>query len=572
MNLLLILIIAVIQGWLLYGLHLSLEHNTWPATDLSWLVPLYAVAVFVPVTLQMLVENLRQHALWIIVSGIALLAMGLGAYTGWGAGSLKDASVQHFPLLFAFYSVFLVIWFIALPFAQTWFRRRSRSFPYQDLFEFSWQNALLLSEAGVFTGVFWALLSLWAALFKIVDISFFADLFSKRAFIYPVTAITFGYAIYLIHSRENIVITLRRHLLGVFSWLLPLVAVISVMFLLVLPVTGLAPLWKTGHATSLMLCLQLLFIYFLNAAYEDGEKEPPYPAWLKIALRVAVFGLPFYAVLCAYSLGLRVEQHGWTVTRVWGALITLIAALYGLSYAVAALRRAPWMGRVAQFNVHMAWVVAALLILVSSPVLDPRRLSTESQVARLASAKVTPDKFDYNYLRFDLGRYGTAALAELAKNSNPETARLASEALAKSARFAPRVTPPPADIAKRIEIFPPGTTLDPAFLDYLERSLKECAGDQPACLSQPRMEPCLMLALDLNRDGKPEILSLGIYPQSVYGNVDGKWTKVGNLVGGHIDRKQIEAMLRESRALTEQPQWMGVQIGAQRFTMQPISR
>jgi len=27
-----ILVIAVVQGWLLYGLHYSLDHKTWPAT------------------------------------------------------------------------------------------------------------------------------------------------------------------------------------------------------------------------------------------------------------------------------------------------------------------------------------------------------------------------------------------------------------------------------------------------------------------------------------------------------------------------------------------------------------
>jgi hypothetical protein len=43
-----ILAITVVQGWLLYGLHYSVEHKTWPSTESGWLLALYAVALFVP--------------------------------------------------------------------------------------------------------------------------------------------------------------------------------------------------------------------------------------------------------------------------------------------------------------------------------------------------------------------------------------------------------------------------------------------------------------------------------------------------------------------------------------------
>jgi len=38
----LILLAAVIQGWVLYWLHHSIKFHHWPATDEAWLVPLYA--------------------------------------------------------------------------------------------------------------------------------------------------------------------------------------------------------------------------------------------------------------------------------------------------------------------------------------------------------------------------------------------------------------------------------------------------------------------------------------------------------------------------------------------------
>jgi hypothetical protein len=335
----------------------------------------------------------------------------------------------------------------------------------------------------------------------------------------------------------------------------------------------LAPLWRTGHATVLMVWLQILFIHFTNAAYEDGHAEPRYPAWLKAVLRVAAFALPVYAVLCAYSLGLRVEQHGWTVARVWGAIAIFFVALYGVSYSVTALRRSPWMGGMARINTVMAGVVALVLMLAASPVLDPKRLSANSQVGLLGSGKVSPEKFDYDYLRFDLDRYGRTALAELAKDANADTARLAAAALEKKSRpMSPMVHPNPVlskeQLAKRIELYPSGTALDPLFVDYLEVAVKERTFQPPFCLVLTNQEACLMLALDIDGDGQAEILSLSSYPQVVYGKRDGKWERVGILVGGAFSPAQLKALLRESNFKTEPPRWLNVRIGDKRFTVQ----
>ncbi|HYU68156.1 MAG TPA: DUF4153 domain-containing protein [Burkholderiales bacterium] len=561
-----ILVIAVVQGWLLYGLHYSLEHKTWPATETSWLFAFYAVALFVPVALEIFAARLRERLTWALAAAIAAFAGALGAYTGWVADA-PNSDRFSFPVLFALYGALFVSWFIALPFAQAWARRGTWRVSYPDLFEFSWQNALLLAEAALFTGVFWMLLFLWGALFKVVDIAFFWELFTKPAFFYPISSIAFGYAIYLIESHEKIVVTLRRHLLGVFGWLLPLVALIAVLFLLALPFTGLQPLWKTGHASTLMLWLQFLFIHFLNSAYEDGQSEPRYPAWLKQVVRFAVFALPVYAALCAYSLGLRVAQHGWTVARVWAAIATFIAALYGIGYAAAALRRSPWMGRMAPVNVGMAAVVAGVLLLATSPILDPKRMAAASQVERLRTSRVSADKFDYDYLRFDLGRYGSNALAELSKDSNKEIARLASASLEKTRKYG-RPSVPPELLASRIELFPAGAALDPAFIKYLEDAVTAQQWEHPSCLSQTNQTPCLMVALDLNGDGQAEILSFNTHPQAVYGKVDGQWGKIGNLVSKGARPERIGASIRQSSIKVEPTAWRDVSVGEVRFTLQ----
>ena len=48
----LILAASVVQGWALYLLHESIKSHHWPATHHAWLVALYAVTVFVPLTIR----------------------------------------------------------------------------------------------------------------------------------------------------------------------------------------------------------------------------------------------------------------------------------------------------------------------------------------------------------------------------------------------------------------------------------------------------------------------------------------------------------------------------------------
>jgi len=49
-----ILAAAVVQGWALFGLHHAITTQTWPATNLAWLLALYSVVVLIPVTIQLL--------------------------------------------------------------------------------------------------------------------------------------------------------------------------------------------------------------------------------------------------------------------------------------------------------------------------------------------------------------------------------------------------------------------------------------------------------------------------------------------------------------------------------------
>src|SRR5690348_7105618 len=196
------------------------------------------------------------------------------------------------------------------------------------------------------------------------------------------------------------------------SWLLPLMALFVAGFLASLPFTGLAPLWATRFATGLLLTTSAALVVLINAVHQDGQQEHAPPRVLRLAASLAALMLVPLMVIAAYALGLRVAQHGWTTDRIIAAASLVVAGCYALGYAWAALRPGRWLERIEICNVVAAFVTLAALLALFTPIADPARLSVASQVARLESGAVAPDKFDFAYLRFDGARYGKAARSE----------------------------------------------------------------------------------------------------------------------------------------------------------------
>src|SRR5690606_31102273 len=98
-------------------------------------------------------------------------------------------------------------------------------------------------------------------------------------------------------------------------------------------------------------------------------------------------------------------------------------------------------------------------------------LSVADQLRRIETGRTAQAAIDYDFLRFDSGRYGRAALQKLAGLTTGTNAAAiaakAAEALARESRWprleaaAPRT---PAEIAARITVYPAGQSLPASFL------------------------------------------------------------------------------------------------------------
>ena len=119
---------------------------------------------------------------------------------------------------------------------------------YARLFNYTWRNGILLVTAGAMTGVVLLVLFAGVSLMALIGVKAIRNLIQDPAFIFPVTTLVFAAAFSLRLRRAAMTESTRRFWLSISSWLLPLVLFFGVLWALVVPFTGLDPLFNVGAA------------------------------------------------------------------------------------------------------------------------------------------------------------------------------------------------------------------------------------------------------------------------------------------------------------------------------------
>lgn len=405
---------------------------------------------------------------------------------------------------------------IALPVFQTARDEGGWRLPYARLHARSWENIVVAIGAGGFQLAVALLFALWAGLFELIGIEFFADLFEKPAFISVVGCASIALGISLVRDWPSVIAAMQKALMAVLSVLAPLLAAALLLFLAFLPVTGLSKLWETTrYATPLMLGAVLFGLLLVNTVIKDRNDQLS-PAR---AVRFGASGLAFamlpLAVIAVVSTGIRIDTYGLMPERIWAMIFTAFAIAYGLSYLWPLVRRFEgWADTVRTANVRLALALGAVFLLLATPIIDFRAISAKNQTARLLSGKASPDTFDFAALKFDLGAPGRDALGDLRavenhsqaaairrnvmeidKASSRWQAEMGRNAIAAAARLRKAV--------KHMPIYPAGKKMPPDLIAYIEQreryrhdSVDDCDKDGP--------KKCALLIADLTGDGRDD--------------------------------------------------------------------
>lgn len=574
------LAIALVQGLLLWLLAAADDAERWPSTDPRALLPIILLVLVLPITLQLLWPFARQRLLQVSLAGGALFVAVCGALfaathltpaaaagpDGFEAGTRGGDLVAGFVLPLA------LCWLLALPLLKLRLTAGRWTGPYSQLFDITWRGALTLAEAALFTGVFWLLMGLGAALFGLLGINEVGRFIGDPRFAFPATTLVATAAIHLIGASAGMVDGLLRQLLNLLKWLLPLAGVIAIAFAIAL-LPRLPTLFAEGRKVmeaGWLLWLVAVTVLLLNAAYQSGQQPPGYGRLVERALRVVPPLLVVVAGTALYSLALRTHAFGLTPARYWGLVTAAAALAYAVGYTVAAWSRGPWFARIGPVNIALALALLAVFLVSLTPVADPLRLSIASQARRAVTAG-DADARD-GALRF-LGREaGAAGRARLEGIAGLADAAGGSPALRTAARDAEQPTDPRGDDLgewiSRIELAPGSPALEPG----LQTALQTVRGKDPVLFGIRRM---MLTRTDLDADGVVDALLLddqGIDHYWLFTpGAGGEWTlrSSGRLLSSGAPDAELRAALQRGDVGTLAPQLRDLRIGDKRLVLWP---
>lgn len=566
-----IVLIALMQGLALY---LAQEMaGSWPLQDVGSRYRWFAWVLTVPTALALTLVDLRDRRMWLHAVLASVVVLGLASWIGWNLQG--EPGLRSEPLRMPFSLAMATATFISLPWWQHRLQHGHWRASYDALFERAWQNGLTLALAAAFTLLTWLLLWLWAALFGLLKITFFQQLFGQNAFIALTTGMLAGFGVLIGRTQERAIQITRQVLFALCRGLLPLLSFITVIFTLSLPWAGLEALWSTRSAAFLLLTLSLLLVSFVNAVYQHDSEAPPYPVLLRRLVEGSLVALPVLAGLALYATTLRVGQYGWTPERFWAVLIAVVVGGYALGYAWAALRRGGrWLQGLEPVNRVMCWVVLATALLASSPVLDPVRITLDSQRARLRAHPEALTVADAMLLRFDVGHRGVQVLRALRHDpafaADARAVSVVEQVLAREAPWGGETLDAGIRDAAALRArfaLAAGSTAPPDswWTAVLARELE--AG---SCLDGE--QPCVVSHLDLDGDGQPEVLlcalppQMGAYCQLHAQGRNGWWSVGGYSFGAGTVRggsERLHAAVREGRLVPQAPRWPGLSADGQ---------
>ena len=524
-----------------------------------------AVALVGGTLLQLLGEKARQWRALLPTLAFTLLVSGMTMWVFYRAEHLLisrrevDAWCISLVLLSYICASFLVAWPVAK--GQRW--------RYEDLFQQAWNSVFRVLYALIIVGIFLLLLKLWSRLFLMLGIEFFELHFWSQTFMCFSVPLVFALGMYMGGRSEKVIGQMRGMLFGACGLLLPLIALISVLFTLTLPFTGLDRIWATGYSTPILLVLAGAQLFLLNGVFQEGGQPRPYPKWLMRFVEFSLLCLPILAALAFYSSWLRVEQYALSPQRFIALALALLCSLYGLAAVWAVVLRSPaWLSNLRITNPALALLFCVLLVLINTPVLNPIRLSVDDQVQRLLDGRTNAHAFDAHYLRFGLGKAGEEAYAQLQMDLDQE-----------------RILDPESRRALRERMEDTSLSYEEQFAKERARAPKpelEWIGPKPKGSEQfvaiseiadsPCDSGCVLWAVDLDEDGQSEVLvvpgagfryeykSPRIYVLDEKGEWDDRgpllWTQ---LPDGHVDTETLIRDIREGNVSLVKPRYRQLQ-------------
>ena len=551
--------IGLLQGALCYLLMTYLvPHND------GWLFYGMPATIAITSALLLTVVSFKQRALWYWMALIFVVVLAMSIWLKW---QVEDSDKWRQHEVFMFYGWRLLLMaMLALPWIQYSLHVSREQARYPHFYRQLWLNALTLLIVFVANGLFWLVLLLWSEMFKLVGIPFFSTLFFDTDwFGYVAFGLITALAVVLARTQSRLVTAVQKLLTFIATGLLPLVALLALMFILTLPFTGLEAISQRVSAAGLMSTLTLLLLLLIAIVREPQKEALPYPGALRYLIKCSLIVAPIYTLIAGWALWVRIQQYGWTPERVYGVLVVVVLLVWSFGYLASILRR----GRnplelQGPVILGVSLLALGLLVLLSSPVIDAWRISVNSHMGLYHSGKIKPDQVSL-YMLDHSGKPGRAALEALQKdvafNQDSKRRRDLNSLLQGSRDPVKELTA--TQLVSKVVIAPGSEKPDDAFWTFVKAQgyrITSCA----------EQNACVLVSQDLNADGHPEqvLYAFGDGESLVFGMQKNKWDllAVARLPEGFNKDKLLQAVANQQ--LGSAPRiWRDITIDGKRLPM-----
>ncbi len=551
--------IGLLQGTLCYLLMTYLA----PHND-GWLFYGMPATIAITSALLLTVVSFKQRALWYWMALIFVVVLAMSVWLKW---QVEDSDKWRQHEVFMFYGWRLLLMaMLALPWIQYSLHVSREQARYPHFYRQLWLNALTLLIVFVANGLFWLVLLLWSEMFKLVGIPFFSTLFFDTDwFGYVAFGLITALAVVLARTQSRLVTAVQKLLTFIATGLLPLVALLALMFILTLPFTGLEAISQRVSAAGLMSTLTLLLLLLMAIVREPQKEALPYPGALRYLIKCSLIVAPIYMLIAGWSLWVRIQQYGWTPERLYGVLVVVVLLVWSFGYLASILRR----GRnplelQGPAILGVSLLALGLLVLLSSPVIDAWRISVNSHMGLYHSGKIKPDQVSL-YMLDHSGKPGRAALEALQKDVafNQDSKRRRDLNSLLQGRRDPVKELTATQLVSKVVMAPGSQKPDDAFWVFVKTQgyrITSCA----------EQNACVLVSQDLNADGHPEqvLYAFGDGESLVFGMQKNKWDllAVARLPEGFTKDKLLQAVANQQ--LGSAPRiWRDITIDGKRLPM-----
>lgn len=551
--------IGLLQGTLCYLLMTYLvPHND------GWLFYGMPATIAITSALLLTVVSFKQRSLWFWMALIFVVVLAMSVWLKWQVED-SDKWRQHDVFMFYGWRLLLMA-MLALPWIQYSLHVSREQARYPHFYRQLWLNTLTLLIVFLANGLFWLVLLLWSEMFKLVGIPFFSTLFFDTDwFGYVAFGLITALAVVLARTQSRLVTAVQKLLTFIATGLLPLVALLALMFILTLPFTGLEAISQRVSAAGLMSTLTLLLLLLMAIVREPQKEALPYPVALRYLIKCSLIVAPIYMLIAGWSLWVRIQQYGWTPERLYGVLVVVVLLVWSFGYLASILRR----GRnplelQGPVILGVSLLTLGLLVLLSSPVIDAWRISVNSHMGLYHSGRIKPDQVSL-YMLDHSGKPGRAALEALQKdvafNQDSKRRRDLNSLLQGSRDPVKELTA--TQLVSKVVIAPGSQKPDDAFWTFVKTQGYRIT----SCVEQ---NACVLASQDLNADGHPEqvLYAFGDGESLVFGMQKNKWDllAVARLPEGFNKDKLLQAVANQQ--LGSAPRiWRDITIDGKRLPM-----